>query len=194
MDRASSQLPACRLPLPQDQTEPLLSETIPTAYSVTSGLLRDKDHVPKEAFHPSSNPDALKHHRFSLENCWLWGGLKWGHSTVTPGSPAALFPDFAFFSFPSSRSLSSLHLSLCGCVVAPSYPILCDPMDFSLPGSSVHGILQARILEWVVISSSRGFSGPRDRTPISCVSDSFPAEPLVKPWSLRISEKSSFFF
>ena len=85
---APSQLP----PTPsQDQTEPLLSETIPTAYSVTSGFLRDKDHVPKEAFHPSSNPDAWKHPRFSLEMCWLWGRLTWGPSTATPSSPAALF-------------------------------------------------------------------------------------------------------
>ena len=41
---------------------------------------------------------------------------------------------------------------------------LCDPMDCSPPGSSVHGILQARILEWVAISSSRGSSWPRDHT------------------------------
>ena len=41
---------------------------------------------------------------------------------------------------------------------------LCDPMDFSLPGSSVHGILQARMLEWVAISSSRGSFPPRDGT------------------------------
>ena len=40
----------------------------------------------------------------------------------------------------------------------------CDPMDCSLPGSSVHGILQARILEWVAMPSSRGSSQPRDRT------------------------------
>ena len=39
---------------------------------------------------------------------------------------------------------------------------LCDPMDYSLPGSSVHGILQARVLEWVVMPSSRGSSQPRD--------------------------------
>ena len=39
-----------------------------------------------------------------------------------------------------------------------SYPTLCDPMDGSPPGSSVHGILQARILEWVAMPSSRGFS------------------------------------
>ena len=47
---------------------------------------------------------------------------------------------------------------------------LCDPMDCSLTGSSVHGILQARILEWVAISSSRGSSRPRDRNHFSCVS------------------------
>ena len=47
---------------------------------------------------------------------------------------------------------------------------LCDPMDYcSLPGSSTHGILQARILEWVASSFSRGSSWPRDRTQISCI-------------------------
>ena len=44
---------------------------------------------------------------------------------------------------------------------------LCNPMDCSLPGSSVQVILQARTLEWVVIFSSRGSSGPRDRTCVS---------------------------
>ena len=43
-------------------------------------------------------------------------------------------------------------------LVTQSCPILCDPMDCSLPGSSVHGILQARILEWVAISCSKGSS------------------------------------
>ena len=47
---------------------------------------------------------------------------------------------------------------------------LCDPMDSSLSGSSVHGILQARILEWVAMSSSRGSSQPKDRTHVSYVS------------------------
>ena len=46
--------------------------------------------------------------------------------------------------------------------------ILCHPMDCGLPSSSVHGILQARMLEWVAISFSRGFSQPRDRTWVSC--------------------------
>ena len=53
--------------------------------------------------------------------------------------------------------------------VAQSCPNLCDPVDCSLPGSSDHGILQARILEWVAISFSRGSSQPRDRTQVSSI-------------------------
>ena len=49
--------------------------------------------------------------------------------------------------------------NICVCAKSlQSYPTLCNPMDCSLPGSSVHGILQARILEWAAISSSRGSS------------------------------------
>ena len=51
--------------------------------------------------------------------------------------------------------------------VTQSCPTLCDPMDCSLPGSSVHGIFQARVLEWVAISFSRGSSQPRDQTGVS---------------------------
>ena len=56
------------------------------------------------------------------------------------------------------------------CSVAKSCPTLCTPMDCSQPGSSVHGSLQARILEWVAFSFSRGSSQPRDQTHISCLS------------------------
>ena len=49
-------------------------------------------------------------------------------------------------------------------------PTLCYPMECSLPGSSVVGILQARILEWVAMPSSRGSAWPRDQTPISYIS------------------------
>ena len=51
--------------------------------------------------------------------------------------------------------------------VAQLCPTLCNPMDRSPPGSSVHRILQARVLEWVAISSSRGYSLPRDWTRVS---------------------------
>ena len=53
-------------------------------------------------------------------------------------------------------------------IVAQSCPTLCDPMDYSQPGSSVHGIFQAWILECVAITPSRGISWPRDWTCISC--------------------------
>ena len=51
--------------------------------------------------------------------------------------------------------------------VAQSCPTLCDPMDCSLPGSSIRGILQARVLEWVAVSFSRRSFQPRDRTRVS---------------------------
>ena len=50
--------------------------------------------------------------------------------------------------------------------VAQSRPTLCDPVDCSLSGSSVHGIFQARVLDWVAISFSTGSSLPRDRTQV----------------------------
>ena len=56
------------------------------------------------------------------------------------------------------------------CSFAKLCPSLCHPMDCSLPGSSVHGIFQARILEWVTISYSRGCSQSRDQTHIFYIS------------------------
>ena len=63
-----------------------------------------------------------------------------------------------------------LELNFCSVKSLQSCPTLCDAMDCSPPGSSVHGILQARILEWVAMSSSRGSSQSRDRTCVSYVS------------------------
>ena len=66
------------------------------------------------------------------------------------------------------------------CLVAQSYLTLCNPLDCSPPGSSVHGIFQTRILEWVVISFSRGSSWPRDKTCVSCIADRF-----FTGWAIR---------
>ena len=55
--------------------------------------------------------------------------------------------------------------------VSQSCRILFDPMDCRLPGSLVHGILQAGVLEWAAISFSRGSSQPRDRTQVSHIAD-----------------------
>ena len=68
-----------------------------------------------------------------------------------------------------------------------SYPILCDPMDCSLPGSSVHVILQAGILEWVATFFSRGSSWSRDQTWVSCLAGRF-----FTIWTTR--EASDFIY
>ena len=59
------------------------------------------------------------------------------------------------------------------CLVAQLCPTLCNPVDCSLPDSSVHEILQARILEWITMPSSRGSSQPRDQTQVSHIAGRF---------------------
>ena len=70
------------------------------------------------------------------------------------------------WTIPASYNKSCL-IMLCVCVCAQSCLTLCNPMDCSLPGSSIRGILQAGILEWVAISSSTEPSQPRDWTRVS---------------------------
>ena len=81
------------------------------------------------------------------------------------------------------------------CLAVQSFPTLCDPMDCSLPGSSVHGILQASILEWVAMPSSRGSSQHRDRAQVSPTLqlDSLLSEPQRKPHHLWIYADLVFF-
>ena len=90
-----------------------------------------------------------------------------------------------YFSFFSNSFLSAKYLLsicyvwdpllglCCHCLVPKSCPTLCDPMVCSSPGSSVHGISQARILKWIAISFSRGSSQSGDRTQVG----SLPTEP-----------------
>ena len=68
------------------------------------------------------------------------------------------------------RCIMHYNTGVCVHACLKSSSAFCDSTDFSLPGFSVHGIFQARILEWVAISYSRGSSWPRDWTLISCVS------------------------
>jgi len=65
--------------------------------------------------------------------------------------------------------------------VTHSYPTLCDPLHCSSPGSSVHGISLARILEWIAILFSRGSAWPRDWTWVSCTAGRFFTESPGKP-------------
>ena len=120
----------------------------------------------------------MEHH--SLENNCVWEQKPLLLSSVT--SKTIWFPreeqtreQLLVFST-VHRHLRHAHVNykiqyLCVCVlVAQSCPALCNPMDCSPPGSSIHGILQARILEWVAIPFSRGSSQPKDQTRVSCIS------------------------
>ena len=71
--------------------------------------------------------------------------------------------ELTYFLFKKEQSNSVVYVS--GCMHVQSHPTLCDHMDSSLPGSSLHGILQARILEWVAISYSRGSSPTQGSNP-----------------------------
>ena len=117
-----------------------------------------------------------------------------------------LYPFFFFFATPQGIwDLSFLcggvceSVSVCVCVYVCArvrvralsrVQLFCDPMDCSVGGSSVHGIILKRILKWVAMTSSRGSSQPRDRTRVSCGPDIagrfFTAEPLGKPIELAI--------
>ena len=92
-----------------------------------------------------------EHHWYIHRPDWIFRALCW----VDKANP---------------QGLHTVWFYSCCFLVAQSCLTLCDRMDCSPPGSSVHGILQTRILEWVAMLSFRGSSQPRDRTRISCVS------------------------
>ena len=88
----------------------------------------------------------------------------------------SIFHVVFWFCISLGRGVSSLKLSipsLCVCLVTQSFLTLCDPVDCSPPVSSVHEILQARILEWVAMPSSRGSSQPSNQTQVSCIAGGF---------------------
>ena len=106
--------------------------------------------------------------------------LPFPSACTSPPVVSSCFPDI-----PSQRPQSGLILpcSLCLCVLSHSVcPTLCNPVDCSLPGSSVHGILQARILEWVAMPSCRGSSNPgiEPRSP-ALKAYILPSKPLGSP-------------
>ena len=117
---------------------------------------------------------------------------KWGNSSQTDfGSKGKKKTKWSW-----SVVSNSLRTDLCS--AAQSCLTLCNPMDCNPPGSSVRGIFQARILEWVSISSSRGSAQPRKQTCVSCVScmarGLFTSAPPGKPpWEqIQVSSKVDF--
>ena len=120
-----------------------------------------------------------------FSNAWKWKVKLKSFSRVrlftTPWTAAYQAPPSMGFSkqeywsgVPLPSPVCMLSLQLC--------PTLCDLMVFSPLGSSLHGILQARILGWIGMPSSRGFSQPRDQTCASCITGKFfTTESLGKP-------------
>ena len=79
----------------------------------------------------------------------------------------------SFIVFDICFYLTSYHIYMLKLKATQSCLTFCDPMDYSQPGSSIRGILQERVLEWVAISFSRGSSFPRDWTQVSCIAGRF---------------------
>ena len=74
---------------------------------------------------------------------------------------------------PTARDALHAHLTSLSRSPWAKSCLTCDCMDCSLPGSPVHGVSQARVLEWVAISFSRASSSPREWTQVSCIADRF---------------------
>ena len=131
--------------------------------------------------------------RFIIEH-WTWYPLKfigWTDNRKNVKTLAHIFQGSHRFSFPKNiyfimwyRPLSNLWIFIFGesieflwkvkkVLVTLSCLTLCNPMDYSLLGSSVHGILHARILEWLTIPFSRRSSQPKDQTQISFIAGRF---------------------
>ena len=86
------------------------------------------------------------------------------------------------------KEFSCIPSPSCPCSVAKLCPTPCGPMDCSPPGSSVHGISQARVLEWVAISFSRCSSWHRDRTHVSCIGRRILHHQATRPASPPITQ------
>ena len=123
--------------------------------------------------------------------------LAWNHSTILQVEfvPLAEVP-------PRKQSIqfniTNMHIPLVyswwlSVLVTQSCPTLCNPVDSSSPVSSVHGILQARMLEWVAILFSRVSSWPRGQTRVSCIAGRFftswaTREALLTLWKCAITQ------
>ena len=117
-------------------------------------------HVPNTAL--DAFPDFPK---FSCETADLGFWCLWYKFSLVPHWLPGVFP-IAPHSVPSAGIYCN---NCCCCLVTSLCPTLCNPMDCSLPGPSVIGIFQTRILGWVAITFSRGSSWPRDQTHVSCI-------------------------
>ena len=133
------------------------------------------------------------------------------HTCLTPKCMLVLleFPSGHLGMKTKQISKLDVHFILCVCVCVcaracararthtkslQSCPTLCDPRYCSPPGSSVHGILQARILKWVAIPFSRGSSWPMDWTRVSCIAGRFFTIWATKEAALLVTFTTNIFY
>ena len=119
-------------------------KTLAMALSVVLGMGRERSHW----------QEALPHD--GLSTCEPW----WGQAAVGWGRSLGWCWRNSLGAVPSAGLRARLAGSHPGCLVSLLRPTLCNPMDCSPPGSSVHGSIQAGLLEWVAMPSSRGSSQP----------------------------------
>ena len=124
-------------------------------------------------------PWSIQSMEFSRSEYWSGWNWRWSQSVMSDSlQPQGLY---SLWNSPGQNTAVGDSES----EVTWSCPTLCDPMDCSLPGSSVLGIFQTRILEWVAMSFSSGSSGPRDRTWVSHT-----AGRLLTIWATSVSSCS----
>ena len=120
---------------------------------------------PRTSLHPQLHEVSLQGAliiRYGQVLLFLWLCYLWlVHGIALLWSTKYGSPKMFTFHFLKSMNVRAKSLQL--------YPTLCDPIDCSPPGSSIHGILRARILDWVAMPSSRGFFQPRAQTCISYI-------------------------
>ena len=134
-----------------------------TAQQMIRGCMREKMGMAVEAMKPNCSIQPKKTtpdpQTLALATNWpsqLTGNTKRSEGTVNP------------LCLPWNTEIKCKPTCCCY-LLTKLCPTLCNSMDYGPPGSSVHGILQARILEWGAISTSRGSSRPRDWSRISCI-------------------------
>ena len=130
------------------------------------------------------SPPGSSVHEVSQARILKWVAISYSRESSWPRieSVSLVFPAFEnrFFttvppgkSTPTGKKKKLKNRAAAAAKSLQSCPTLCDPTDYSPPGSTVQGILQARILEWFAISYSRESSWPRDQTLVSCIAGSF---------------------
>ena len=123
------------------------------------------------------------------------------HQLISSGNRSLIFHIFGGWNYCGgilSLSTSGWVFLLPVCSVAQPCSILCSPMDCSSPGSSVHGIFQARVLEWIAIPFSRVSSWPRDRIQVSHIAGRFftvwpPKKPKLHIYLTLVIYSCKFF-